>query len=412
MQVAIAAEGTRGDVHPMLLLARALLAGGHRVRFCCPPDFAVEAAATGADVVSLGTEVRAFIERGAAAIHGTGIAMMREMAAWADLSIENQFRLLPAAVEGCDAVLGAGTIVAGASAAELHGIPFRSVLYTPALAPSSAHTPCIVPFQLRSAYANRILWQLARGFLNLATRRDLNRRRAALGLAPVRDVLQHFLSDRPVLAVDRPLAPMPGDCPFESTQIRGLHPLAGAPLPIKIAEFLEQGPAPVYIGFGSMPDPDPSATTRGLLDAIAALGCRAVISRGWAGLGDGPLPEGVIAIDGVDHATLFPRMAVIVHHGGSGTTHSATRAGVPQLIVPHVLDQFYFARRIADLGVGTSTASRGRLDVSRLVGPLGALIENEFVQERARNLALELADLGPVEPDLEGLLVPVEHRMA
>jgi vancomycin aglycone glucosyltransferase len=404
MKVAIAAEGTRGDIHPMLLLARTMLSAGHRVRFCCPPDFAAEAAATGAEVESLGTEVRAFIEHRAAAVHGGGVAMMREMASWADLSIENQFRVLPDAVAGCDILFGAGTIVAGASAAELNGIPFRSILYTPAVAPSSDHTPCIVPFQFRSRVLNRLLWSTARGFLNIAARRDINRKRAGLGLPPVRDVLHHFLSERPVVAVDRALAPMPADCPFDWTQIRGLHALTGAPLSAKLENFLDQGPAPIYIGFGSMPDPDPRRTTLQLLDAIGELGCRAVISRGWAGLGEGPLPEGVLVVDAVDHASLFPRMAVIVHHGGSGTTHSAARAGVPQIIVPHVLDQFYFARRVVDLGVGTSTSSRGRLDVTSLATSLRALIDNEFVAERARTLGAELADLGRVEPDLDAML--------
>lgn len=404
MKVAIAAEGTRGDIHPMLLLSRTLSTAGHRVRFCCPPDFVTEATATGAEVVSLGAEVRAFIERGAAAVHGGGVAMMREMANWADLSIDNQFRTLPDAVAGCDIVFGAGTIVAGASAAELNGVPYRTILYTPAVAPSADHTPCIVPFQFRSRLLNRLLWRTARVFLNVAVRRELDRKRAALGLQPVRDVLRHFLSERPVLAVDRPLAPMPADCPFDWTQIRGLHALNGAPLPAKLENFLDQGPAPVYIGFGSMPDPDPQRTTRRLLEAIGQLGCRAVISRGWAGLGDGPLPEGVIVVDAVDHSRLFPRMAVIVHHGGSGTTHSAARAGVPQIIVPHVLDQFYFARRIVDLGVGMATSSRGRLDVASLVASLRALLDNEFVAERARSLGAELADLGRVEPDLDALL--------
>lgn len=110
-----------------------------------------------------------------------------------------------------------------------------------------------------------------------------------------------------------------------------------------------------------------------------------------------------MVVDALDHSSLFPRMAVIVHHGGSGTTHSAARAGVPQLIVPHVLDQFYFARRVADLGVGASTPARGRLDIETLVASLRALIDNEFVAERARSLGHVLADLGTVEPDLDAL---------
>ena len=111
MRVAIAAEGTRGDVYPMLGLAGSLRAAGHAVRLCVPPDFEAEALAAGSDFVSLRSEVRSFLSAGAAAIHGGALAMMREMARWGELSLANQFAVLPDAVAGCDFVIGAGTIV-------------------------------------------------------------------------------------------------------------------------------------------------------------------------------------------------------------------------------------------------------------------------------------------------------------
>jgi vancomycin aglycone glucosyltransferase len=404
MRVVIAAEGTRGDVYPMLALARSLLAAGHTVRLCAPPDFAAEVRATGAEFVSLQSEVRAFISASAPAIHGGAVAMMREMGRWGALSLATQFSVLPDAVAGSDFVIGAGTIIGGASAAERHGVPYRAVVYTPAVLPSAEHTPCVWPLQLRSRRLNRALWWLAGGGLELALRRPLNRARASIGLAPVRAVLPHILSPRPLLAVDRPLAPAPSDCPVEVEQVRCLHPETGGSLPEKLESFLAAGPPPVYFGFGSMPDPDPRATTRRLLAAVESLGCRAIVSAGWAGLGEGPLPEGVIAIGAVDHASLFPRMAAVVHHGGSGTTHSAARAGVPQLVVPHVLDQFWFARRVVELGVGVAAPRPARLDERGLVARLGALLDNEWLAERARALAAELRALGTVEPDLARVL--------
>jgi vancomycin aglycone glucosyltransferase len=56
----------------------------------------------------------------------------------------------------------------------------------------------------------------------------------------------------------------------------------------------------------------------------------------------------------VNQQTLFPRVAAVVHHGGAGTTTTATRAGVPQVIVPQIADQPYFAGRIATLGIGAA----------------------------------------------------------
>ena len=90
-----------------------------------------------------------------------------------------------------------------------------------------------------------------------------------------------------------------------------LHPFDEAPLPEKLEAFLDSGPAPVYIGFGSMTDPDPERSTRMLLEAIERAGVRAVISAGWAGLGGVALPSQVSVVGPVDHSTLFQRVSVV-----------------------------------------------------------------------------------------------------
>jgi UDP:flavonoid glycosyltransferase YjiC (YdhE family) len=153
-----------------------------------------------------------------------------------------------------------------------------------------------------------------------------------------------------------------------------------------------------------MTDPDPAATTEGLIDAIAASGCRALISRGWAELGGEALPEHVMAIGAVAHARLFPRVEAVVHHGGAGTTHTAARAGVPQIVVPHVLDQFYFARRVHELGVGPPAIRRRRLSAARLAETVRATLDNELLADRARELGRQLAAVAPVASHLDSLL--------
>jgi vancomycin aglycone glucosyltransferase len=404
MRIAIAAEGTRGDIHPMLALAERLTAAGHFVRVCAPPDFAEAAAPTRAEFVPLGVDVHQFMSESAAALHAGGIAIARRIRIWGKQSLASQFRILPEAAAGMDALFAAGTILAGASAAELHGIPYRYVTYVPSLLPSAEHAPALLPFQPRSPLARRALWWCARAVLAVALRPDVNRARRALGLPPVRDALGHVLSPKPVLAVDSPLAPAPSDCAIPVAQIPCLHPRSGAPLPEKLEQFLAAGAPPVFLGFGSMPDPDPAATTQRLLEAIDALGCRALISRGWAGLAGTALPEHVMAVGDVSHARLFPRVAAVVHHGGSGTTHSAARAGVPQVVVPHLLDQYYFARRVHELGVGPPALPRKQLTVARLAETLEATLANEQLAERAVGLARECAALPSVEAVLPALL--------
>jgi len=116
------------------------------------------------------------------------------------------------------------------------------------------------------------------------------------------------------------------------------------------------------------------------------VGCRALVSEGWAGLGRVPLPEGVLAIGSVSHARLFPRVAAVVHHGGAGTTTTAARARVPQIVVPHVLDQVYWGRRVEALGLGPPAIRRTRLTAERLAEAIREAILNEVIQERAREL--------------------------
>ena len=118
---------------------------------------------------------------------------------------------------------------------------------------------------------------------------------------------------------------------------------------------------------------------------------------------------GVMAVEPVSHAALFPRCRVVVHHGGAGTTHTAARAGVPQIVVPHVLDQFYFARRVQALGVAPPPVPRARLNVARLAAAVRDTIERQGLSARAADLARQLADLGPVSPSAAAILGDVPH---
>jgi UDP:flavonoid glycosyltransferase YjiC (YdhE family) len=107
----------------------------------------------------------------------------------------------------------------------------------------------------------------------------------------------------------------------------------------------------VFVGFGSMSAEGTDRVGRLIVDAIAATGRRCIIGAGWAGLGAGSLPAGWRVVREAPHALLFPRVAAIVHHGGSGTTASALRAGVPQVVLPLILDQFHHAHRLHLAGI-------------------------------------------------------------
>jgi vancomycin aglycone glucosyltransferase len=125
------------------------------------------------------------------------------------------------------------------------------------------------------------------------------------------------------------------------------------PLPRELESFLDAGTPPVFFGFGSVRAPQD--VTAAMMHAARELGRRAIVSRGSADLSAGDDADRMTAGE-VNLQTLFTRVAAVVHHGGSGTTTIAARSGASQVIVPHVYDQYYFARRVDELGIGTAHA--------------------------------------------------------
>ncbi len=395
MRIALTSEGTRGDIYPLLTLAERFRERGHATLLCASPDFAADAAERRIEFHPIGLSVRAFMREHADAVARGGFALLRSIRKYLTCALTDQFEQLPAAARGADLIIGAGVQAAAASTAELYGIPYRYLICCPSLLPSPEHPPVFTSRARSTPWLNRRLWSLSRIAFNLGMRPALNRQRRAIGLPAVSDLLDHLLSARPVVAADPPLAALPSRCPLPFDQIPCLHAFDPHPLPAKLEAFLDSGPAPIYLGFGSMTDPAPAATTRILLDAIAKVGCRALISEGWAALGTGALPEGVMRLGPVSHPALFQRVAAVVHHGGAGTTTTAARAGVPQILVPHLLDQHYWARRVQQLGLGGPPIRRSRLSADRLADAIAATLENDFVAERARDLGRHLrAGLG------------------
>ena len=171
----------------------------------------------------------------------------------------------------------------------------------------------------------------------------------------------------------------------------GAWPLA-APLdwtpPEALTRFLEQGQAPVFIGFGSMPVSDPVKMGQTISDALRLANLRGVLQAGWAGLAHED--EHLITIGDIPHDWLFPQMAAIVHHGGSGTTHSALRAGKPALIVPFMADQPFWARRLVELGVGVPPIAPKKLTHERLAAALRTLTQDSAMRQRAADMGVLL----------------------
>lgn len=367
MKIALAAMGSRGDAQPMLALGRALRQRGHDVIVSAAPDFAAWAAELGLPFVPAGVNVQAWLHDHWRDIRSVG-GFRRALKSIAEEIFPPWFEGTLAAADGADMIVSASQFAAP-SVAEKLGIPCIGVAYSPLLFRSPQHPPPFVHWQGLPRWVNSALWPLTMGLAFRGMRRYLNAERARLGLAAVRSVEKHFYEDTPyLLACDPVIAPPPaGPTAFRITATGPWFYDDPTPLDPDVEAFVRARPAPVYVGFGSMPSSDAARLTRAVLAGAGANGRRVLMSRGWAGLGEGDLPPTVKVVHGpMPHAKLFPLVAAVVHHGGAGTMATALRAGVPQVIVPHLADQFHHAHRLAALNIAPRGIPISRLDEALL----------------------------------------------
>lgn len=391
MQVLLSAVGTRGDVQPILALGLQVRDLGHAVRFCVPPNLVVWVQGYGFEAIPVGVEMRLPTGR-ATPLTAEDLRALR--AAMPDL-ITDQFETVEAAATGCDVILGANAHqYAARSIAELYGMPYVTALYAPVALPSPDHAPPPAPGESWTpgdAATNLQRWAETRHAWNERARDRINHNRTQRGLAPIDDVLAYTLTDRPWLATDEALAPIPQAPGFQVFQTGAWILPDPTPLPAEVNAFLAAGEPPIYVGFGSMPAPP--GMSHPLIKAARAIGRRVIVSRGWAEIGLLDDAPDALAIGEVNLAALFPHVAVAVHHGGAGTTATAARAGVPQVVIPMFGDQFYWASRVRALGIGSTAVGAVSLSEEALATALEDVLAPE-VGCRARSLAATLGSDG------------------
>ena len=382
MNILLAPVGSRGDIQPMLALALKLRQRGHAITFAAPPNFAPWVGSMGLPFRPVGRDMQAFLKENGLNVK-RALRVLRE-------DLHRHFEEIGALVPGMDLIVGGSIHCAGLSYGEKLRIPYAYVLYTPCIVPSAYHPAPTVPWQHMPRVMNSLSWRGYEGTMNALFRKVLNEDRVRLGLAPVQKVWRHVLSGNLLLASDPALDRPPPDFPFPVVQTGAWFLEETEELEPGLEAFLAEGAAPVYLGFGSMDDRKPEATTRLVLEAIGLAGVRAIVSRGWAGLGSMQMPPGIYLAGPTPHGKLFPRLAAVVHHGGAGTTANAARAGIPQVIVPHLLDQHYLADRVFQRGLGPKPISRRTLEVKTLAAAIRACLEEESLKARARAMASQL----------------------
>jgi sterol 3beta-glucosyltransferase len=418
VHITILTVGSSGDVQPYLALGGGLRQAGYQVRVATHRPFQAAVHQRGLEFRPIHANPRellesdaglAWLEAGRNPLAGTRRLLQ--------LAQPHVARLLEDAVAACQdtgAVIYAPLGMAGyhiAQAQQLPSILAALVPLTPTRAFPAAGAP---PWPLGGAYnlathliSEQLGWQ--------PFRRQLTQwRRQTLGLAPVgllgpgRNQRRHH---QPVLYGYSPsVVPKPPDWGghLHVTGYWFPEPDPAWQPPPALTRFLEAGPPPVYVGFGSMTDRDPTGLARTAVAALRRAGCRGILARGWAALAGASDHDDLLVVDEVPHDWLFSKMAAVVHHGGAGTTHTGLRAGIPNVVVPFFTDQPFWAGRVADLGAGPTPIPRRTLTVDRLATAIHTAVSDPTIRAAAAALGRRIQ----AEDGVTRAVQAVQHHLA
>ena len=385
MKIVLATFGSRGDVQPMLALSLALKSKGHDVLLAAPPEKAAWAKQLGCPFHPLGSDVTAFIDDMDNA-HTLRPAI--NFVSFLRNELNTQFDLFPKIIAGSDLVIGSSLTFALATLAESMGIVYRFIAFAPQMLPSGYHPFPAFKHQRFPKWYNRMTWRIARLLDRYNFTRLINNHRRQLGLRLIQDAWRHFLGQHVIVASDSAIAKVPPDIVEPAfTQTGYMHLNQPDQQLPELDAFLEAGPPPVYAGFGSMPMRDQIRNTAVIVGAARLSGHRVVIGKFWDEPSEFSNSDDIFFIKKYPHLRLFPKMAAVIHHGGAGTTATTAFSGVPQIIVPHLLDQYYWGNQIYQSQLGPRPIWRSQLTSTKLAAAIRECLSNEQFRQKAGEAA-------------------------
>jgi len=150
---------------------------------------------------------------------------------------------------------------------------------------------------------------------------------------------------------------------------------------VELVNFIENGKPPIFIGFGSMKDiASFKKTIEIILSALKTTNQRAIIGLGWNNLNaDIVIPENIFLLDNVPFTWLFPKMSLVIHHGGAGTTAIGLASGKPTIIIPFFADQPAWGKRVYELKVGAKPIPKKKLTSQKLINAIEFALQPEIV---------------------------------
>lgn len=386
MKICIMTFGTRGDVQPYVALGRGLQAAGHAVTIATLAEFTSLVTDYGLQHDVLRGDylkaAQAAEQQSAAGKRRNPLKLLRQYIKMARETLADEWT----SAQKAEVLIYNSAALGGYHIAEKMGIPAFASHPAPLYSPTREFPSPFFPFRNLGPF-NKLSHRLFAAIGPAMYRRPIREwRRDVLGLPPATG--EDRLHGKPVTklyAYSQAVLPRPADWD-ESSVVTGYWfldaPRDWQPDPA-LVRFLQAGPPPVYVGFGSMFMLGGARKTEIVLKALRLAGQRGVLATGWGGLTAEKSSDDIFVLEAVPHDWLFPQVAAVVHHGGAGTTGAALRAGKPTVVCPLVGDQSFWGRRVAALGVGPSPISLRQFASEKLADAIAMAVADQGVRQRA-----------------------------
>jgi UDP:flavonoid glycosyltransferase YjiC (YdhE family) len=388
MKVLVVATGSQGDVYPHIALAKRLMERGHTVLLDVPFQFAELAKSIGVPCMMKQTDVKGFVAEGR--------LDNKNLFAWLSSLIQRQFDDLIPLMANYDCLVAEVSEFAAPHIAEYSRKPLIRTAMSPFL-PNKTDMPPVTPLMKPVLFLTpNNLWNLINVGVNFLSVKILNKNRARLGMPPFKDqgryAPRHAFN---LLMCSRHLCGFSNDFNWKYAMtgycFNDYLPYDKA-LYQKFLDFMGQDKRPaLFFTSGSLNIPKQESIGRWLLEICRKHNYKLVVGCSWWRTGDSladrDSEKTLFVLNGIiPHNLIMPKCAASIHHGGSGTTHSAARAGRPQMVLPIIADQPFWAERTRLAGVGPGIVWPKKLNQQKLEGLVVSLMENTAWKKAAAEL--------------------------
>jgi UDP:flavonoid glycosyltransferase YjiC (YdhE family) len=393
MKIGIQTWGSNGDVRPLLALADGLQKAGHQITLTAT---SVDNQSYQGICDQLGIAYRQIPERidfdledfSKRSLHMNSLQWLRILFNEAFFPFEQAiYEAAQALVAENDYVIGRHILYPLKLAALQQSKPFFSVNFCPSAIPSGRFAPTGAPSLGR--YLNPLYWKLLDVAGNWAFKQPLTRLWRSVGQTPPANVLTELLTSQQLnLVAADPLFCIGSEEWQPFNQICGFLEFTEDAqrwaLPDSLQAFLDQGPAPVYMTLGSFQQSVPEWSMDLFLQAVDRAGCRAIIQTSDDRYPSDSQTGNIYFIGKHPHQPVFKHCAAVVHHGGAGTTHAATRAGCPSIAIPFMDEQMFWGRRLHQLGLAVKPLPAKKVTAQALANAISATLSATGYRNRAQ----------------------------